>query len=88
MVQRKEENESKQQHMNGTENILLKSSAAEGVRNYNREALQRRHMEFLTFWKIRIYFDTATMQLEIFEIPQCKEFHAVLLSGLHDDFQS
>ncbi|GFY31349.1 hypothetical protein TNCV_753071 [Trichonephila clavipes] len=53
MVQRSREKEQKQQHINETENILLKSYTKTGVRNYDHKSFKRSGiMEFLAFLKI------------------------------------
>ncbi|GFW20277.1 hypothetical protein TNCV_1855991 [Trichonephila clavipes] len=41
MVQRSREKEQKQQHINGTENILLKSCTTARVRNYDQKSSGR-----------------------------------------------
>ena len=77
MVQRSREKEQEQQHINETQNILLKGSTTKDARNY----VQKASGSFDTgaacnsllsgiLLASRVSSDTATKQLQVFKIPE------------------
>ena len=86
-----QEEKKEQEHVNGTKSILLKDCTAESVRNYDQKSSGR--IESGATWnslrsRTFLAYHISFRQLQIFEVPERKEFHPAPLSSLPGDFWS
>ncbi|GFV00021.1 hypothetical protein TNCV_4056941 [Trichonephila clavipes] len=71
MVQKSRENVQKQQHMNGTENILLKGCTAKGVQNYDQKSSGR--PENGAAWN-SFNSGSSSKRLSLWTVPSAQSF--------------